>query len=114
MVANQKSQEVVYNKLARTNQDKANDAMLAAISTYDGENKEMFEEWIDELDLACRVRGHDFRTEIIMKSIGAVCKVDLVLTNGNCSDNQLQAKLFRCSNHESGQRESEEHMTEGE
>ena len=38
--------------------------MFAAISTYDGENKEMFEEWIDEMDQACRVSGHGFRTEV--------------------------------------------------
>ena len=54
----------------------------------------MFEEWIDELDQACRVSGHDFRTEIIKKSKGAVCKV--VLTSGDCSDDQLLANLGSC------------------
>ena len=50
MVENQKSQQDVYNKLTRANRDKANDAMFAAINTYDGVNREMFEEWIDQLD----------------------------------------------------------------
>ena len=49
MVANQKSQQDVYNELTRANRDKANDAMFAAINTYDGVNREIFEEWIDEL-----------------------------------------------------------------
>ena len=52
MVANQKSQQDVYNELTKANHDKQNDAMFAAIDTYDGENREMFEEWIDELDQA--------------------------------------------------------------
>ena len=36
MVANQKSQQDVYNELTRANKDKANEAMFAAIDTYDG------------------------------------------------------------------------------
>ena len=94
MVANQKSQQDIYNELSRANRDKANDAMLAASNTYDGVNREVFKEWIDELDQACRISVHDFRTEIIKKSIGAVCKV--VLTSGDCSDNQLVGNLRSC------------------
>ena len=93
MVAKQKSQQDVYNKLTRANWDQANDAMFAAISTYDGENR-MFEEWIDEIDQACRVSGCDFRIEIIKKSIGTVLKV--FLTSGNCSADQLLANLRSC------------------
>ena len=94
MVANQKSQQDIYNELTRANRDKANDAMFAAIKTYDGTDRGIFEEWIDELDQACRISGHDFRTEIIKKLIGAVCKV--VLTSGDCSDDQLLANLRSC------------------
>ena len=75
MVENQKSQQDVYNELTRANRDKANDAMFAAINTYDSVNREVFKEWIDDLDQACRISGCNFRTEIIKKSIGAVCKV---------------------------------------
>ena len=78
----------------RANRDKAKDAMFAAINTYDGVNKEVFEGWIDKLDQACRISGCDFRTEIIKKSKGAVCKV--VLTSGDCSDDQLLANLRSC------------------
>ena len=94
MVANQKSQQDIYNELTRAKRDKTNDAMFAAIKTYDGTDKGIFEEWIDELDQACRISGHDFRIEIINKLIGAVCKV--VLTNGDCSDDQLLANLRSC------------------
>ena len=94
MVADQKSQQDVYNKLTRANRDKANDAMFAATKTYVGTNTWIFEEWIEKLDQACRISGHDFRTEIIKKSIGAVCKV--VLTSGDCSDDQLLANLRGC------------------
>ena len=103
MVANQKSQQDVYNELTRANRDKANDVMFAAINTYDGVNREIFKEWIDELDQECRISGCDFRTEIIKKSIGAVCKV--VLTSGDSSDDQVNGKslelFFRCSSDES-------------
>ena len=68
MVANQKSQQEIYNELTRANKNKANDAMFAVISTYDGMNREVFEEWIEELDQACRISGHYFRTKIINKS----------------------------------------------
>ena len=67
--------------------------MFATINTYNGFNREMFEEWIDELDQASRISGCDFRTEIIKKS-KAVCQV--ILTSGNSSDNQLLANLRSC------------------
>ena len=94
MVANQKSQQNVYNELTRANKDKANEAMFAAIDTYNVVNRGKLKEWIDELDQACRISGCDFRTEIIKKSIGAVCKV--VLTSGDCSDDQLMANFMSC------------------
>ena len=82
MVIKLKSQQDVYNKLTRLNRDKANNAMFVAINTYNGVNREIFEEWSDKLDQACRISGHDFRTEIIKKSIGAVHKVQQ--TSGHC------------------------------
>ena len=94
IVANQKSQQDVYNKLTMANRDKANNAMFTAINTYDGVNREIFKEWIDKLDQACRINRYDFRTEIIKKSIGAICKV--VLTSCDCSDDQLLANLRSC------------------
>ena len=42
MVANQKSQQDLYNELTRANRDKANDAMFAAINTYNGVDRKMF------------------------------------------------------------------------
>ena len=50
MVANQKSQQEVFNELARSNMDKANEAMFSAIKVYNGTNRGLFKEWIDELD----------------------------------------------------------------
>ena len=94
MVANQKSQHDVYNELTRANKDMANEAMFAAINTYDGVDRGNFKEWINKIDQAYRISGHDFMTKIIKKSIGAVCKV--VLTSGNCSDDQLLTNLRSC------------------
>ena len=72
MVANQKSQQDVYNELTRANKDKANEAMLGAINTYNRVNRAKVDEWIDKLNQACSISGHDFKTKIIKKSIGAV------------------------------------------
>ena len=94
MVANQKSQQDIYNELARAYKDKANEVTFAAIETYDGVDRRKFEEWIDELDQVCRISGCDFQTEIIKKSIRAVHKV--VLTSRDCSDNQLIENLRSC------------------
>ena len=73
MVANQKSQQDIYNKLDRANKDNANEAIFAAIETYDGVTEEKIwrvDRWADQ---ACRISRHDFWTEIIKKSIRAVC-----------------------------------------
>ena len=94
MMTNQKNQQDIYNELTRAKRDKANDAMFATTKTYDGTDRGVFEGWIDELDQACRISGHDFRTKIIKKLIGAVSKV--VLTSGDCSDDQLLANLRSC------------------
>ena len=67
-VANQKSQQDIYNELTRVNRDKANDACLLQ-SRHDDSDRGLFEEWIDKLAQACRISGHDFRTKIIKKSI---------------------------------------------
>ena len=94
MAANQKSQQETFNELTKASKDKANDAMFASIKNYDGKNRQVFEDWIDEIDQACSVSGHDFRTEIIKKSTGAVCQV--VMISNNCSDDELLTKLRSC------------------
>ena len=94
MTANQRSQQEAFSKLTRTSKDKVNDDMFASIKTYDGKNRQAFEDWIDEIDQACRVSRHDFRKEIIKKSTGAVYQV--VMSSNKCSDDELLAKLRRC------------------
>ena len=46
--------------------------MFANIKSYDGVDRQVFEDWINEIDQACQVSECDFRTEIIKKSTGAV------------------------------------------
>ena len=52
-MANQNSQQDVYNELTKANKDKANEVMFTAIETYDGVDRCKFEEWIDKLDQVC-------------------------------------------------------------
>ena len=65
--------------------------MFANIKSYDGKDRHLFKDWIDEINQACQVSEHDFRTEIIKKSTGEVRQV--VMSCRNLSDEALLAKL---------------------
>ena len=54
MAASQRSQQEVFQELARVSKDKSNDSMFTAIKTFDGTNRQHFEDWIDEVNQACR------------------------------------------------------------
>ena len=72
MAASQKSQQEAFQELTRASKDKSNDAMFDSIKIFDGKNSQAFEDWINEVDQACRVSDRDFRTEIFKKLTGAV------------------------------------------
>ena len=38
------------NELTKASKDNANDAMFASIKTYDGKNRQVFEDWINKID----------------------------------------------------------------
>ena len=65
--------------------------MFANIKSYDSKDRHLFKDWIDEINQACWVSEHDFRTEIIKKLTGAVRQV--VMSCRNLSDDALLAKL---------------------
>ena len=72
MAASQRSQQEAFQELTRASRDKVNDTMFTPIKIFDGTNRQAFEDWIDEIDQACRANDRDFRTEIFKKSAGAV------------------------------------------
>ena len=90
MAASQRSQQEAFQELTRASKDKANDAMFASIKVFDGKNRQAFEDWINEIDQACRVSDWDFRTEIFKKSTGAVQQV--VLSCDELTDDKLSSK----------------------
>ena len=94
MATSQRSQQEAFYKLTKASKDKANDTMFANIKYYDGKNRQIFKDWIDEIDQACWVINCDFRTEIIKISTGAVQQV--VMSCENYSDNTLLVKLRSC------------------
>ena len=94
MATSQRSQQEAFHQLTKDSRDKANNTMFASIKTYDRKNRQAFKDWIDEIDQACRVSDHDFRTEIIKKLTGAVQKV--VMSCENYSDDALLVKLRSC------------------
>ena len=94
MATSQRSQQEAFHQLTKASKDTANDAMFANIKNYNGKNRQVFKDWIDEINQACQVSDHDFRTEIIKKSSGAVRKV--VMSSENYLANALLSKLRRC------------------
>ena len=91
MAASQRSQQEAFQELTRVSKDKSNDSMFTAIKTFDGTNRQTFEDWIDEVDQACRASNRGFRTELFKKSAGAVRQV--ILSCSNFSDDELVTKL---------------------
>ena len=67
--------------MTRVSKDKSNDSMFTAIKTFDGTNRQTFEDWINEVDQACRASNRGFRTELFKKSAGAVRQVILSCSN---------------------------------
>ena len=94
MAASQRSQQEAFQELTRASKDKAKDAMFASIKVFDVKNRQAFEDWINEINQACRVSDCNFRTEIFKKSTGAVWQV--VLSCDDLTDDELVAKLRSC------------------
>ena len=72
MATSQRSQHDAFQDLTRASKDKSNDAMFDSIKIFDSKNSQAFEDWINEVDQACRVSDRDSRTEVFKKSTGAV------------------------------------------
>ena len=81
MAASQRNQREAFQELTRVSRDKLNDSMFTAIKTFNGTNRQIFEDWIDEVNQACRVSNRGFRTKLFKKSAGAVRQVIL-----SCND----------------------------
>ena len=94
MAASQRSQQEAFHKLMRASRDKANNVMFANIKSYDVEDRQVFKDWINEINQACWISEHDFRTEIIKKSTGVVRQV--VMSCRDLSDDALLNKLRSC------------------
>ena len=79
MATSQRSQQEAFYELTKASKDKANNRMFANIKNYDGKNRQIFKDWINEIDQACQVSNCDFRTEIIKKIIRSGAKSSDVL-----------------------------------
>ena len=108
MAASQRTQQEAFQELTRVSKDKSNDSMFTSIKTFDGTNRQIFEDWIDEVDQACRVSNRGFRTELFKKSSGAVRQV--ILSCNNLSDDELVTKLRSCFSHAPTMNEAREEL----
>ena len=108
MATSQRSQQEAFQELTRVSKDKSNDSMFTAIKTFDGTNRQTFEDWIDEVDQACRASNRGFRTELFKKSAGAVRQV--ILSCNNFSDDELVTKLRSCFSHAPTMNEAREEL----
>ena len=85
--AQQKSQIDVYQELTRSNKEKEHDALFTSIPVFDGDRTQC-EQWLDDMDQATRISGHDLRTELIKKSTGVVRNV-IMMAHPDTSDDDL-------------------------
>ena len=108
MAASQRSQQEAFQELTRVSKDKSNDSMFTAIKTFDGTDRQTFEDWIDEVDQACRASNRGFRTELFKKSAGAVRQV--ILSCNDFSDDELVSKLQSCFSHAPTMNEAREEL----
>ena len=61
MAASQRNQQEAFQELTRASRDKANDSMFTAIKTFNGTNRQIFEDWIDKVNQACRASNRGFQ-----------------------------------------------------
>ena len=108
MAASQKNQQEAFQELTRASRDKANDSMFMAIKTFDRTNRQIFEDWINEVNQAHRASNRCFRTELFKKSVGAVRQV--ILSCNKFMDNELVAKLRSCFSHPPTMNEAREEL----
>ena len=108
MAASQRMQQEAFQELTRVSKDKSNDSMFTSIKTFDGTNRQTFEDWIDEVDQACRASNRGFRMELFKKSAGAVRQV--ILSCSNFSDDELVTKLRSCFSHAPTMNEAREEL----
>ena len=106
MAASQRSQQEAFQELTSASRDKANDAMFTQIKFFDGTNRQVFGDWINEVNQACR--ASNFRTELFKKSAGAVRQV--VLSCDEFTDDELVAKLRSCFSHAPTMNEAREEL----
>ena len=85
--AQQKSQIDVYQELTRSNKEKEHNALFTLIPVFDGDHTQC-EQWLDDMDQATRISGHDLRTELIKKSTGVVRNV-IMMAHPDASDDDL-------------------------
>ena len=108
MATGQRSQQEAFQELTRVSKDKSNDSMFTAIKTFDGTNRQTFEDWINKVNQACRASNRGFRTELFKKSAGAVRQV--ILSCSNFSDDELVTKLQSCFSHATTMNEAREEL----
>ena len=107
MAASQRNQQEAFQELTRASRDKANDWMFTAIKTFNGTNRQIFEDRINEVDQACRASNRAFWTELFKKSAGAVRQV---ISCNDFSDDELVTKLRSCFSHAPTMNEAREEL----
>ena len=108
MAPSQRNQQESFQELMRASRDKANDSMFTAIKTFYGTNRQIFKDWINEVNQACRASNRGFRTELFKKSAGAVRQV--ILSCIEFTDNELVTKLRSCFSHAPTMNEAREEL----
>ena len=108
MAASQRNQQEAFQELKRARRDKVNDSMFISIKIFDRTNRQAFEDWIDEVNQACRASNRGLRTKLFKKSTGAVRQV--ILSCEEFTDEELVTKLRNYFSHAPMMNEAREEL----
>ena len=82
--------------------------MSTSIKIFNGNKRQGFEDWINEINQVCRASNRNFRTELFKKSAGAVRQV--ILSCDDYTDDELITKLRSCFSHAPTMNEAREEL----
>ena len=92
ILVEQQSQMDAYREMTCSNEAREDDALLAGIEVYDGEDPSKFEGWLDAMEQACNMTDRNLHKELMKKSSGAI-RETLSMMNAAWTNDDVISKL---------------------
>ena len=95
MINAQKQQADAFNALVHATQQQKFDVLFAAVSKFDGKNKEKCAIWMGRIDSLCASTGRNLSMELLNRAEGDVMAM-LAGMNEELDDEDVKEELMRC------------------